>query len=103
MVAHRENAYTHSPVGLLPAWCWTFAINLTVTLNPQKPPLVYAVPSPILGLLFWGIWEKTEESKMNRIHLWGFRGLGGLYRTVVAKLGGDVDDKPAVGSGATAI
>ena len=55
-----------------------------------------------IGPFVLGNLGKTEESKMNRIHLWGFRGLGGLYRTVVAKLGGDVDDKPAV-AGATAI
>ena len=39
---------------------------------------------------------------MNRIHLWGFRGLGGLYRTVVQHREGDVDVKPTVGSGAAA-
>ena len=32
----------------------------------------------------------------------GFRGLGGLYRTVVAVRGDEVDEKPAVGSGAAA-
>ena len=66
-----------------------FAINLTVALNPQKPPLVYAVPSPCWAFLFWGIWEKPKF-ELNRIHLWGFRGLGGLYRTVVEELEGAV-------------
>ena len=42
-----------------------------------------------IGPLFWGSLGKTKFEG-NRMRLWGFRGLGELKTTVVAKLEGDV-------------
>ena len=52
-------------VGMLPAWCWTFALNLPVALNPLKttPPL--AVPSPGWAFCVWGP-RKTESRNEQR-------------------------------------
>ncbi len=48
---------------------------------------MYAVPSPYWAFCVFGesLGKKTKF-ELNRIHLWGFRGLGGLGRTVVQEL-----------------
>ncbi len=63
-----------------------FAITLPVTLNPQKTHSQLAVLGPCWAFCVWGPGKKTKVENEPRAVKVGFRGLGGLYRTVVEEL-----------------
>ncbi len=88
-------------VGLLPSRGRSFALNFTCSPKPSETPQVHAVLSPYWAFVFGEPGKNTNRREPHApVRVSGF---GGAYWTDVAKLGDEVDEKPAVGSGAAAI